>query len=79
MSVNLALSLLTFNKREQWAYISATMLRQLPRETEISRPSPLAHAILFRSLYERIPATTVSTDAAENIRARCLSPVVASG
>jgi hypothetical protein len=52
------------------------MLRPLPREADIRGASLLAHAILFRDLHERIPATTVTIHAAENIRDRWLSPVV---
>src|SRR5215469_4493415 len=54
------------------------MLRPLPRKTEASCTSLLAHAVLFGSLPERIPATTICTHAAENIRDRRLSSVVES-
>jgi hypothetical protein len=55
------------------------MLRPLPRKAEILCTSLLAHAVLFGSLHERIPTTTVSRHAAENIRDRRLSAVVESG
>lgn len=54
------------------------MLRPLPRQAEIRGTSLLAHAILFCGLHERIPAATVSTHAAENLRDRCLSPLESS-
>ena len=53
------------------------MLRPLPRETEASCTSLLAHAVLFGGLHERIPAT-ICTHAAENIPDRRLSSVVES-
>jgi hypothetical protein len=54
------------------------MLRPLPREAEIFCTSLLAHAVLFRGLYERIPTTTVNSHAAEDIRDRRLSLIVES-
>src|SRR5262252_5535769 len=38
------------------------MLRPLPRKTEASCTSLLAHAVLFGGLHERIPATTICTN-----------------
>src|SRR5262249_3798776 len=55
-----------------------TMLRSLPRKAAILCPSVLAHAVLFRGLHERIPATIGYTHAAENTQDRSLSPVVES-
>jgi hypothetical protein len=55
------------------------MLRPLSVQSRVSRASLLARAILFHGLHGRIPTTIVHRNEAEDISARCLSPVIKGG
>lgn len=67
------------HRKIQRGRFKLTLLRPLPRQAGISRTSLLADEVLLRGLRERLPATTVSGCAAENIRDRWLSPVMEGG